>query len=77
MDAVCASVFGLIALTLPSRTHQNAIAGAAAGAATAFLTCPLDVARTRAQVQHIFKGTTPKYNGLMRKCNHVQEHDGV
>jgi len=57
--------------------HENAIAGAAAGAATAFLTCPLDVARTRYQVQHKIKGTTPKYHGLLQTFSLILREEGL
>ena len=45
--------------------HKNGIAGAAAGVMTAFLTCPLDVLRTRMQVQHLMHDQ-PKSSGLVR-----------
>jgi len=46
--------------------HDTAIAGAVAGALTAIVANPLDVARTRAQVQPTTKGAVPHYRGLTR-----------
>lgn len=43
--------------------NDTAIAGGVAGALTAIATNPLDVARTRAQVQPTLKGM--QYNGML------------
>jgi len=55
---------------------QNAFAGAAAGAVTAFATNPLDVARTRTQVQYLVKGQTPKYHGLRQTLGMMWKEEG-
>jgi len=58
--------------------HKNGIAGAVAGAMTAFLTCPLDVLRTRQQVQLKLKGgETPKYQGLRQSLSLVLREEGA
>jgi len=54
--------------------HKNGIAGAVAGVMTAFLTCPLDVVRTRLQVQHLQQG--PKYSGLREALSMILKTEG-
>lgn len=55
--------------------HKNAIAGAVAGAMTAFLTCPLDVVRTRLQVQHLIRDSQPKMN-LANTLSYMLKQEG-
>lgn len=55
--------------------HKNGIAGGAAGVVTAFLTCPLDVVRTRLQVQHLIKDSMPKL-GLIQTLSQMMKQEG-
>lgn len=64
---------GVDAETLPSYLHL--IGGANAGAIAAAVTCPLDVVKTRIQVQHTEGGH--QYNTVLNTVRKMLQEEGL